>query len=276
MTWMEDAGLEGDMLTNESLATIPDVKTLAKTYIDTKASVGASIRIPSEEAGDDDWNKFNEKILSKTKTLIPKPDLEKPENVAQLLQLLGQPKEADGYDFTGVSVEDFKVPEGMLTNLQKMAHAAGLTNAQGKVLAKTVMEDMHKTNVDDASKLSVGRTELMKEWGLAFDQKSNDAVAILKKTGAPADLITLAEKGEVGAETLRWASALASAFGGEGTPFSSETNNDNTPDKLTPGDARARITEIYTNKDHPYNNRNDPGHKDAMLKMVDYHRMANA
>ena len=275
MAWLQDAGLEGEMLTNETLAAIPDVKTLAKSYIDAQAHIGGSIRVPSADAGKDDNDAFTAKVLSKTKLLIPKPDMENSDNITQLMEMMGKPKEADGYDFNGVAVEDFKIPEGMVTAIRSLAHEAGLTQNQAKMLATSMMQSSHKDNVDASSKLNVGRTELMKEWGLAFEQKSNDALAILKKTGAPDSLINAAEKGEIGADTLKWANALASAFGGEGSEIVGQGDTSSS-DKLTPGDARARISEIYNNKEHPYNDRTNPGHKEAMNKMVDYHRMANA
>lgn len=276
MGWREDAGLESDMLTNTTLAAIPDVKTLAKSYVDAQQHIGGSIRVPSEDAGKEDWDKFNAKILSKTTTLIPKPDLENEDNVAQLLGLLGMPKDADGYDFTGVNVDDFKVPEGMVTNLQKMAHGAGMTNAQAKKFALATMMDQHAINTASSEKLNIGRTELMKEWGLAFDQKSKDAVSILKKTGAPEELIKAAENGEVAAGTLKWANALASAFGGEGTPFGDQGGNHQGSDLLSPADAKAKIGDIMGNKEHAYWVGRNPGHKAAVDKMVELHRMANA
>jgi hypothetical protein len=114
----------------------------------------------------------------------------------------------------------------------------------------------------------------MKKWGLAFDDRNKDAVNILKKTGAPDALIKAFEAGEVDSGTLKWAYSLASSFGGEGQSIGGQ--GDNQQGRVTPGEAKERIREMLTNKDHAYWNSKDPSHKDAIKKMVDYQRATMA
>lgn len=270
MPWIDDHDLTDDQKADEAIKSIPDIKTLVKSYIDTKAHVGASIRIPSEEASVEDWNKFNAKIMSKTDTLIPKPDMTKDENVEMMLGLLGKPKDADGYDLNGIDVEDFEPPEELMADIRKTAMAVGLTKSQARKLAKDWMEAKSTSSKAGKDKLNLSRSELMKSWGLAFDDRNKDAVNILKKTGAPPELIKAAEAGEVDAGTLKWAYGLAASFGGEGTNLNGQ--GDNQQGRVTPGEAKTRITDMLNNREHAYWNSRDPAHGAAVKKMVEYQR----
>ncbi len=66
--------LPDDLKTNASLLDVPDVATLAKRFIDTKAMVGNSFRVPGEDASTEDWGKFNTNLIEKVPALMFKPD----------------------------------------------------------------------------------------------------------------------------------------------------------------------------------------------------------
>lgn len=86
--WHE--GLSDEYRGNESLANIPDIDTLAKSYLDAQSYMGGSIRIPSDDAGEDDWSSFNQKLTDKVPTLMNIPSDEAEARTA-LLSRLGRP-----------------------------------------------------------------------------------------------------------------------------------------------------------------------------------------
>ena len=65
--------------------------------------IGDSIRIPSEEAGDDSWNAFNEKIMNKVPTLMRTPNSDDSDSINDVLKRLGKPEDVDGYKLLDIT-----------------------------------------------------------------------------------------------------------------------------------------------------------------------------
>ena len=54
-----------EMRDSPSIADVPDLSTLVKNYENTKAMVGSSIRLPTEEAGAEDIAAIQQKLLER-------------------------------------------------------------------------------------------------------------------------------------------------------------------------------------------------------------------
>lgn len=256
--WLDNLQNE-ELKSNETLSQLPDIETLAKSYIDAQSMVGGSVRIPGENAGQEDWDAFNKKMMDKVPTLMSRPDLENAEQMQQVFEMLGRPKDANGYEL--------EADESMLSAF----HAQGLSKAQAKGLANHFSEVNTQTSAEQEAKIKEGMGELANEWGYAFDQRMATAVAVLKKTGAPASLVDAAETGKVGADTMRWAYNVGASIGGENPNFANDGKGGNNA-QMTPSEARSQINEINANKDHPY----WKGDKNAISTMLDLQRAANA
>ncbi len=127
-----------------------DFPTLAKSYVAAQKFVGGSVRVPKDDAPQEEWDKFYGK--------------------------LGRPESADGYQFPIPDV-DLEAPltKHILGTFKKTAHGLGLTprQAQGIALAYVDMErQAEKTN---AAATATRIEELKTEWGAAYE--NNIAIA---------------------------------------------------------------------------------------------------
>jgi len=263
--------LPDDIKGSASLADYKDVAGMAKSHIELQKMMGNSIRVPSSEAGQDDLNKFYDSILEKAPNLMPKPDIEKPDEIEKVLSAIGKPAEASKYELTA-DLDGYSVSEERMASLKAQAHEAGLTKAQFNKFAGSVLLAESKQVAAENGQVNESRAALQTEWGAAFDDRQSKAVGILEKTGAPAGLIAQAKDGKLGGETLRWAHSLFESIGSEGVEVGGQPQNNG---KLTPAEARDRIGEILGNKTHAYWNPSDRNNKEAKAKMVELHRLAN-
>ena len=95
-TWRES--LPDEIKESGALKDIPDVNTLAKSYVDAQSFIGRSIRIPGEDAGEDVRADFKDR-LSKVDGVgfIPTQESSK-EEWDSFYGKLGRPDEVDGYN----------------------------------------------------------------------------------------------------------------------------------------------------------------------------------
>jgi uncharacterized protein YjbJ (UPF0337 family) len=233
-----------------------------------RTHLGQSVRIPSSDAGAEDWAKFNKKILDKVPTLMPKPNPDDKENLANVYSALGKPDAPEGY----------KVPEGAKTvaedavkALRDLAYSLHLNNAQFEALVTDVEKhnEENRTLVEEHQEQAQG--VLKKEWGAAFDQNYTAIEKYLENTGAPSDLIAKAKDKKLQAETAVWVLKQWDAVKGEGPGALGDSS---TGDVMTPSEAKERIGEIMGNSKHPYHNMHDPAHSVALERMVKLHKLA--
>lgn len=228
--------------------------------IDTKAIVGQSIRIPGEDASVDDMSAFTNKLIAKVPSVMLKPDMNSEDQSANFYKTLGVPEAADKYKKPdGVDV----TPEAE-AGLRDAAIAMNLTQAQ----FASAMKNMSKTTADSASAATLAGQEatnkLKGEWGAAYDER----MALAKKLHDA----NFAEGTGVAFENLDPAAipglyATAKALMGEGNQF-----GDHPPTEIvtmTPLEAETKISEMLGNREHPYWNPADGGHKAAQAKMME-------
>ncbi len=237
----------------DGLGDVDNVSDLAKGYVSAQQMIGNSIRIPSKEAGTEDWDKFYGKFSD-----VPGLTRYNPDDLNSLYDAAGRPKDSKGYNVDGAD-------EGFL----EVAHAAGLNRSQVEALMA-----FDKSN-DDASAESENQTingginSLKQEWGLAFDGKiaeGQNAVAFLEQSvPGLSEALNATGAGNHPAMIKLFQSLGSNLKEGEGFAGSSQSGS-----SLTPTEAKAQIAEIQNNPAHPFNE----GDEAATEHMLELHKFA--
>lgn len=233
-----------------------------------RSKFGTGVFKPGEDAGSEDWGKFTDKVIELSDgRLMPKPDLEDKEQKNALFRLLGKPEDAKGYEFAEIDGAP-KMDDARKEFLSNAAFEAGLTKSQLKALDETVRTadinsmEKQKEEYNDALK------ELRQEWGLATDDRMNSAIKIAK-TFFP----QLGDKPILSASEYKSFFSIASQLGKGSTEFLEQ--GDQFDGGITPGEASEKIAEIRGNKNHPYHDMHNPGHKSAKKKMRELYLVKN-
>jgi hypothetical protein len=253
---------------NPTLLEAKDVPSLAKMLIDTKAHVGASIRIPGADAGDEDKKAFREKLQKAVPDLVevPADPAKFAEVEGMIFERLGRPKDQKEYP----SLKDAKIevpPEIKIeeADLRARAHALGMTKKQFVKFAGEVVQEKIK-----ASQLtSEARATLKKELGDAFDERLLAAAAAVKKMGGSDAEVDAIRTGNVPPHVARQWIAVAKSIGAEGSEFGREGGGGT---RMTPAEAQAQIAELYKNP--ALTEKNHPENKRLAEKLVNLHRIA--
>lgn len=270
--WRES--LAEDIKTHQSIKDTKDVASLAKQFVDQQKYLSGSIRIPGEDAGDEDWSKFHTRVLEGTKTLTRVPAKDDADSIKAFMTSLGMPENKDGYTVDKINIEGLTGEDARVNLLRDLASEAGMTQTQFEKMATKYLNGDQEKQDAAKGKIKESRDALMTEWGMAFDARSAEAISTLKKTGAPEGIIKAAEEGKLGGETLKWAYTVAKALGSESNEFHRDDKNRD-QNGMSPDEAKAAIREIQNNPKHPYYNHADPGNKAATEKIINLHRMAN-
>ena len=170
MAWLDD--LPEELRTNKSLEAVGSLEGLAKAFIDTKASVGNSIRIAGPDASAEDKAATYQKVMSHMPELMLKPNTESAEQMTEYHRMLGVPESIDGYVSDGIDLD-----ENTISELKQVAFKANMTKAQYKAYAMQ-MAEMNGFTVQqrEDSRVRMG-AELKTEWGMAFE----DRYAVVEK-----------------------------------------------------------------------------------------------
>lgn len=229
-----------------SLKDFSDVPALAKSYRETKAFVGSSIRPPGPDASPEVRKEFYEKLSKHAPDLVP---IREGDAEAEKLvwNKLGRPDKREAYEF--------KAPDGVDINLEALRDAAvtaGLTKAQFTKLAEATAKGAQS----QALQASKDRDALRAEWGAAYETKLKAAASVAQKMGQPEAVVGAIMAGKLPAGALKtWATIAAAVPGEGGVPGSNGSGGGNA---LTPDEAEARFKEV---QNHPaYFNRNHPEH----------------
>ncbi len=262
--------LADDLKGHASLATFADVGQLAKSFIETKAFQGNSIRIPGEDAGDRQKKEFVDKLLSKVPNVMLRPDLESQDQSTDFYRTMGMPEKPEEYD-----LPEIDYPEGVKPNeertefFRKLAHDTGLTKGQFKKFLSKAME----VDIEQAQTAQTTQKEALvaldKEWGLAARERMDMAMSIAERTQAPPEILEAFKQGNLPPATVRWLYGLSVSLGSEGNNLGSSPSSSN--GKMTPGEAQDKIAEIYGNREHPFHK----GEKNAMNRMIELVATAN-
>jgi len=259
-SWL--SALPEDLRNNPTLQDTKSVEALAKRFVDTKSALGASIRIPGEDASDEVRQEFYEKLNSSVPGLMATPDLENPEAASQFYASMGRPEEADSY-----RMPEITAPEGVEVNtdtaesFKSVAHAAGLNQTQFESIVGEMTGQSLKAQEAAIAEHEAGLDRLGLEWGQAFDSKISDAKRIQQEffPHLPSDM-------NLDVPSLRAFAAIAKQMGGEATGLTAEGGRER-GGALTPTEAAAQLDEIMGNREHAYWKSGHPQQGAAMAKV---------
>lgn len=237
---------------------------------DMRSHLGQSIRIPSKEAGTEDWDKFNSRLQEKVPTLINRPDLTDKEAAAQFYGSLGRPEKADDYTMPEFDTKE-KLDMKQAEAFREVAHDIGLNQRQFEDVVKKFTTDNLELHAVRQDKLKTELEGLQKDWGFAYDKNNNIVKNFLAQSGAPDGVKGIFESGAMDAVSRKWFLDLASKFGGEETNFSNDNNSFH--GKITPDEAVKRISEIMNNKEHAYWKPRDIAHDAALREMRELYEL---
>lgn len=258
--------LPEELKTHKGLADVKDVGGLAQQFLDGQQMIGNSIRVPGEDAGDDAWKAFHDKLTTKVPNLIPTPDPDNEEQMKALFGKLGRPEDATGYEH----------PEGMdatkMADFANLAHSLGLSKSQyGKMVG--ALNDHTTTQQAAASDAFVqGIRELKQEWGIVYEDNVQLVDAVMKGTSAPAQLLELGAEGKLDSTTLKWLHGIGKQLGTEGINF----DKDEFSSRVAPAEAAARAAEIMADRSGPYWDKSHPQNREFIQRVVDLRRAAAA
>lgn len=234
-----------------------------------RSHLGQSIRIPSEEASEEDRNAFYQKLTDKVPGLIATPDPENPESFDPVYNALGRPESPDGYsspEYGELPVGDEKIGE-----LKSLAHKHGLSDKQFKGFMEEMINGEAQIYNDQLAKTQQSVDELKGEWGQTFDARMGAAIQFAEKSGAPDDLLGLMKEGKVNGKTLRWMHKMAEAMGEKSEVISQGQESAQVVD---PMEASNRASEL---RNKLISGTIPPGSKEynqILNKMVEYQEMA--
>ena len=270
-SWLDS--LPEDLKVNPALKDFKDTASLAKSFIDTQAHVGNSIRIPGEDAGDEDRKAFYDKLVAKAPNLMLKPDFDNADQSKEFYRSLGMPEQSSGYEMPQIEGVDF--PEDRANFLREVAHENGITSKQFKsFMEKAIQADLQADQANVQAR-EAGLKSLKQEWGMAYDDRVDIASKIADATGAPDSLKNAIREGAVGADTYKWLYQISQQLGTETMNLANQGDAAKNV-RLTPSEASAQINEIMNNKNHPYWISSHPDHSTAMNKMVELIRAKSA
>ncbi len=259
--------LPDEIKANPALANFQDIGQMAKSFIDMKSFQGDSIRIPGQDAGDDDKQKFVEKLVEKAPNLMLKPNFDNPEQTNEFYRTLGKPEKSDQYGTPEIK----DLPEGTVQNedrlafFRTLAHEANLTKNQfDKIMSEVTKADV----VNAQSQMEKQKQEmegLKQEWGMATDERLSKIETLASKTGAPDHLIEAIKNKSIPADIAKWIYSLSESLGDEGVNLLNNENGHDTT--MTPAEANDKIQEIYRNKEHPFH-KGDPTALKRMIELV--------
>ena len=206
-----------------------------------RSLVGQSIRIPTEEAGEEQWTQFHEKLKTKVPGLMPTPNSDDDASMQTLYRQLGQPEKAEEYKIPQLDGQGTQLDVGPVEAFRGIAHKYGLNQKQ----FEGIVTEFTGLNVEGAIQAKQAHdakiTELKNEWGAAYDQNINLIKALATKTDAPQALMDAINNSTADAASLRWMYQVAKQFGGaEGVNLISDQSQGT--QVMTPAEAQQLIS----------------------------------
>ena len=258
--------LPEDLRADPSLSSIKDIPSLAKGYVSAQRMLGSRIPIPSQEASEEVRNEFYSKLTNVPGILrMPQEGSEDyAAAVSGVLKQLGCPSDPKGYSLS--LPEGMPVDEEYVSSITSLAHKAGLTRDQFKVLSEfEVNKSINAFKESEEARTSAVDT-LTKAWGNKFNENMTLCKNVMSKYAATnQDAANEIINGPAGNNpvVLMMLADLGRTFQQEGTLGI----NRGVSGSRTPEEAKALIADINGNGTHPYHDHSSPAHQEAVKKM---------
>ena len=225
-----------DIRNAPSVAGAKDIADLATQLVNAQGLVGNSIRIPSENASDEDRAVFRRKLQESVPGLAEVAASD-PEAFAHTMRQLGAPEDAAGYslpDFGEVQVEP-------VAGFNEWAHEANLTQAQFETIARRFTEQNIAAGQNQMAQHNADMEALSREWGYSFDARTTQAITAAERLNAPQDFIDAIKAGKVSPAWVKHYAELSDKFGDE---FDVGQDRQNADARMTPAEAQSQYDEI--------------------------------
>ena len=255
-----------------ALQDVKDVAGLAKRFVDTQAMVGASIRIPSQDAGPEALKEFAGK-LEKVPGVVYLPDEPTAREVAlkDVRRKLGVPDDAKGYTLDGVDIGDVQIPEAELEGMRKRATDRRHTKEQ----FRDDVKELVAAKVAGRQAEREMRLALQRELGAAFEERTLAASLQAEKLGFPEAVVKALRNGAVDLPTYRAFAQVAQGFGQK--PQVGGQGGGAGGGKLTPAELIARRDEIMANSWYFNPKPNELGlHRAGVAKVQELNELIDA
>jgi hypothetical protein len=218
---------------HDSLNEFNDVSGLAKSYVETKAMVGNSIRVPSKDAGPEAYQEYLNKIINNDPTLMVKPDFAEKDQSREFYRTLGLPEEFSKYE----NPEGMELPEDVEGEMRQLLYEANLTNAQYQKIMAAFSDRQAQTVEMNTELHNSDMSQLKGKWGQAMDDRTKAAKQANEDfyPGRPFDSLTGGE--------LESLYNISKAMTGKGAPAANDAGGIPS-DAMTPGEATARADEL--------------------------------
>lgn len=253
--------LPEDLRGHESLKDVRDVGALAKAFVDTKAFVGNSLRIPGPDAGSEDKKAFFQKLHEKLPqvTYLPEDEKELEAVEGRLWEKLGKPKDVKGYELP----KDVD-PQALGLNLDELRAAAN-TLGMTKKQFTTYVKGLAGMRADALTKQQAAQAAMKKEWGAAYDERVSAILEVAKKLGGE-DIVAEVKAGRAPPSALKFLFAVTQAVGGEEREVGNQGRGGGAP-TLTPDEAAQQKAEIMKRPEYRTRAVNPELH-DALVRKV--------
>lgn len=217
----------------ESLKQFDSVADLAKSFVETKAMVGNSIRIPSKDAGEEARQEYWNKLINNDPELMMKPDFENKDQSREFFRTIGLPEEFSKYE----NPEGMKLPDDVEAEMRELLYSASLTNSQYQKIMAAFSDRQAQTTTMQNDMQETGMSDLKGKWGQALD----DRIKAAKRTNEefyPGRDFTILTGKEI--ESLY---TISAAMTGKGAPAAGDAGGI-PADAMTPQEAIDRADEM--------------------------------
>lgn len=251
-----------------ALGIVANVKTeedFYKTIENLDSYRGASIRIPSSDAGPEAMAEFQEKLKARVPGLMEVPLDNDDAGYTAALEKLGKPSKVEEYVLD--AVEGYSPSENEVTYLRDLASTADMTKKQFKKLSQKYLESSASKRAEMEAKLNGERDAVKKEWGMAVEEKYSALTEFARSSGAPETLVKALENRTATLPELKWLEGLQSA-GKETSVIANQQQGARTDGKLTPYEAEAHINDLMASEAY------QRGEARAVQRMIELVEMA--
>lgn len=251
-----------DMRENPALADIKDIDGLVSSFVNAQGMIGNSIRIPGEDAGEDQWSDFNEKLM-KVPGMTRLPTDEDPDAMGAFYNKLGRPEAVDGYKIDIPDLgKDLQINDESFKAFKEVAHATGLTQKQLEGVTKWYFKDVMDQQAQLGAIKDRAIDNMRKEWGGDYDRRMGAAQATLKQFGDEQTVNDLAN-------SLDQHPGLAKTLSNIGLKLMEGNfiQGDGTTPQDTVDEMKAKIAEIKANTKGPYWDKSNPAHDETVSRV---------
>jgi hypothetical protein len=253
--WSE--GLPEEMASHGDVKGSENLETFVKRYIDGRSAMSRSIMMPNVESGDDEKNKFYDRLESVDGVVRVPSSPDDAEGWKKTYAKLGVPAESSAY---GLSDPD----------VAAKLHKLNLNGGQATQISE-MMESLSKRKAQDFEELSqAGLNEYKDSMGAEkFEHAAKAATKVLRDFGGDGLMDLLEKSGLVNnAELIKFGSALSRTMSdkkltrGENETVTYGSNKE---------ELESKIAAIRANPQDPFYHKNHPDHARRVDTVTKYY-----